>query len=121
MSSLNEKPVALAQFVNNNAQPAAKPQGLKAFFLSCLADLENSYVETIKGYQPDTLADLVGQKPQLVTKPSLLKGEFSLCSHPTGFWYGTAKKVSDESGEYIRFQGPCKRCEAPLFSIHEPK
>lgn len=65
------------------------------------------------GKKDETFADLVDRKPKL------LSGEFSFCSHPTGFWAGQNTKVSDDSGTYLRMTGDCKKCNKPVFVIRE--
>lgn len=61
--------------------------------------------------EPKNLADQVGRGPKL------LSGEFTLCSHKKGFWFGSEEKVSDESGTYVRLQGQCKKCDEPVYKI----
>lgn len=61
--------------------------------------------------EPKTLAEQVNRAPKL------LSGEFTLCTHKKGFWYGSEEKVSDESGSYLRLQGNCKKCDEMVYKI----
>jgi hypothetical protein len=65
------------------------------------------------------LSSLVGQKTQLLEKPSIFESilnmEFNFCSHAKGFWAGQNKEV----GDYMILSGVCKKCDELVFSVQE--